>query len=233
MAAHRVSRATLTTQLEDALRLDIIEGVLAPGQRLRSAELTDRYQVSATPLREALQRLAAQNLVEIDPRLGATVAPISRSDLLDTYWLREVLETLALKRSIEGGDDAWRGRVKAAFEALATTPPHAVGDESLANALDWSTLHRRFHEELFSACDSPWLIRMLATLYDHSERYRMVSRRRGTRDTVEVHSPIYESTVAGDTATALTALATHLHETVERLEPHLRESEIPTAAEGS
>ena len=62
---------------------------------------------------------------------------------------------------------------------------------------------------------------MLATLYDHSERYRMVSRRRGTRDTVEVHSPIYESTVAGDTATALTALATHLHETVERLEPHL------------
>ncbi len=90
VAVQRVSRATLTTQLEDALRLDIIEGVLAPGQRLRSAELTDRYQVSATPLREALQRLAAQNLVEIDPRFGATVAPISRSDLHDTYWLREV-----------------------------------------------------------------------------------------------------------------------------------------------
>lgn len=231
MAAHRVSRATLTTQLEDALRLDIIEGVLAPGQRLRSAELTDRYQVSATPLREALQRLAAQNLVEIDPRFGATVAPISLNDLRDTYWLREVLETLALRRSMEIGDDAWRGRVTAAFQALSSTHGHPASEDSLEEALDWSTLHRRFHEELFSASDSPWLVRMLATLYDHSERYRMVSRRRGTRDTVAVHLPIYESTVAGDIEAATEALTKHLRDTVELLESRLLESEMAATSE--
>jgi DNA-binding GntR family transcriptional regulator len=229
VAAHRVSRATLTTQLEDALRLDIIEGVLAPGQRLRSAELTERYQVSATPLREALQRLAAQNLVEIDPRFGATVAPISLNDLRDTYWLREVLETLALRRSIETGDDAWRARVTTAFEALAATRGHPPAEDSLEESLDWSTLHRRFHEELFSACDSPWLVRMLATLYDHSERYRMVSRRRGTRDTVAVHMPIYDSTVAGDVDAAVAALAAHLHDTVDLLKSRLLENEMASA----
>jgi DNA-binding GntR family transcriptional regulator len=226
VAAHRVSRATLTAQLEDALRLDIIEGVLAPGQRLRSAELTERYQVSATPLREALQRLAAQNLVEIDPRFGATVAPISRGDLLDTYWLREVLETLALKRSIEEGDAAWRARVADAFEAFIGAHANPPAEDSLEIALDWSTLHRRFHEELFSACDSLWLSRMLATLYDHSERYRMVSRRRGTRDTVAEHASIYQAAVAGDTESAVSALAAHLHGTVELLESHLPDAEI-------
>jgi DNA-binding GntR family transcriptional regulator len=227
---NRVSRATLTTQLEDALRLDIIEGVLAPGQRLRSAELTERYQVSATPLREALQRLAAQNLVEIDPRFGATVAPISRADLRDTYWLREALETLALKRSIESGDDAWRARVTASFEAF--TGPHAIppAEDSLEIALDWSTLHRRYHEALFSACDSLWLHRMLATLYDHSERYRMLSRRKGTRDTLSEHSAIYEPAVAGDTKTAIAALIAHLRGTVEVLESQFPDDEGDGAA---
>jgi GntR family transcriptional regulator, carbon starvation induced regulator len=226
MAVNRVSRATLTTQLEDALRLDIIEGVLAPGQRLRSAELTQRYQVSATPLREALQRLAAQSLVEIDPRFGATVAPISRGDLRDTYWLREVLETLALKRSIEAGDDDWRARVKIAFEAFIGPHGVAPAEDSLEIALDWSALHRRFHEELFAASDSQWLQRMLATLYDHSERYRMVSRRRGTRDTVAEHASIYEAAVRGDTDGAIAALAAHLRGTVELLESQLPEGDI-------
>src|SRR5688572_6357929 len=83
----RISRATLTEQLEEALRADILDGVYRPGQRLRASELTDRYGVSATPLREALQRLAAENLVELDPRLGATVSPISEHDLRDIYEL--------------------------------------------------------------------------------------------------------------------------------------------------
>src|ERR671915_1528247 len=103
-----VTRATLATQLEDALRVDIIEGVLTPGQRLRASDLTQRYGVSATPLREALQRLAAQNLVELGPRLGATVAPISESELRDIYFLRQMLETVALERSIAHGDEAWQ-----------------------------------------------------------------------------------------------------------------------------
>jgi GntR family transcriptional regulator, carbon starvation induced regulator len=225
MAEHRVSRATLTTQIEDALRLDIIEGVLAPGQRLRSAELTDRYQVSATPLREALQRLAAQNLVEIDPRFGATVAPISRSDLHDTYWLREVLETLALRRSMGLADDAWRARVTETFEAFTRRSSAPPADTTLASALDWSALHRQFHEALFSACDSPWLQRMLGTLYDHSERYRMLSRRRGTRDTVQEHARTYEPAIAGDAEAAVAALAAHLRGTVELLESVFPEDE--------
>jgi DNA-binding GntR family transcriptional regulator len=183
----RVTRATLATQLEDALRVDIIEGVLTPGQRLRAADLTARYGVSATPLREALQRLAAQNLVEIDPRLGATVAHISQTDLRDIYWLRELLEGLALERSIERGDDAWERRVTDSWERFkAHGNKQRTG--TAEDALAWSDAHRAFHEALFAACDSPWLLRFVGTLYDHSERYRMLSVRSRLRDTLEEHA---------------------------------------------
>lgn len=213
----RVSRATLATQLEDALRIDIIEGVLTPGQRLRAADLTMRYGVSATPLREALQRLAAQNLVEIDPRLGATVAHISQPDLRDIYWLRELLEGLALERSIQRGDDAWADRVTMSWERFrAHGSKQRTG--SAEDALAWSEAHRAFHEALFAACDSPWLLRFVAALYDHSERYRMLSVRSRLRDTLEEHAGIYQPAVDRNAPEAVAWLRRHLANTVANLE---------------
>lgn len=213
----RVTRATLATQLEDALRVDIIEGVLEPGQRLRAADLTARYGVSATPLREALQRLAAQNLVEIDPRLGATVAEISRTDLRDVYWLRELLEGMALERSIERGDEDWAQGVTAAWERFRATAggPHAASANA---ALEWSVAHRAFHEAMFAACGSPWLMRFVGTLYDHSERYRMLSVRSRLRDTVEEHAEIYRPVIERRPEEAVAWLRNHLRNTVANLE---------------
>jgi GntR family carbon starvation induced transcriptional regulator len=214
---HRVSRATLTTQLEDALRLDIIEGVLRPGLRLRAADLTQHYGVSATPLREALQRLAAQNLVTIDPRLGATVSEISHTDLRDIYFMRELLEGIALERSMERADDEWARHVTDAWNALRELTKEGSPGTTRSDALSWSAAHRAFHEALFESCGSPWLLRFVVTLYDHSERYRMLARS-PSRDTLEEHEEIYRGTVARDTAGAVKALRRHLAGTVAALE---------------
>jgi GntR family carbon starvation induced transcriptional regulator len=168
--------------------------------------------VSATPLREALQRLAAQNLVEIDPRMGATVVVLSRSDLHDIYWLRELLESRALVRSIARADDAWEARVRRTWEALRHVAADADRDGPDPDA--WSRCHRAFHEALFSACDSPWLLRFVNTLYDHSERYRLASVRSRTRDTTEEHLGIYDPAIARDGEGAAAALRAHLKSTV-------------------
>ena len=228
----RVTRATLATQLEDALRVDIIEGVLTPGQRLRAADLTARYGVSATPLREALQRLAAQNLVEIDPRLGATVAEISRTDLRDIYWLRELLEGLALERSIANGDDRWAANVTAAWERFLS---HAGKQRTgtAEDALEWSAAHRAFHEALFAAADSPWLLRFVGTLYDHSERYRMLSVRSRLRDTLEEHRGIYDPAIARDPGEAVAWLRRHLANTVANLEQGISADDGQRALDGA
>lgn len=207
----RLTRATLTEQVQDALRLDILEGVFAPGQRLRPVELSERYKVSATPLREALQRLAAQSLVEIDPRMGVSVARISQGDLHDIHWLRGVLESMALERAIERGDEAWETELRAAYATLKGQ----TEDDPIA----WSVAHRRFHEALFAPCGSPWLLRVLDTLYDHSERYRLVSVQKGTQEAVREHNAVFAATVDRDKSRAVGALRRHIEGTVQLVEP--------------
>jgi len=211
-----LTRATLTGQLENALKTDIIEGHLAPGQRLRAAELTDRYSVSATPLREALQRLAAQNLVEIDPRLGASVARMSREDLRDTYWMHELLEPLALERSMERGDAAWEARIKELFDEFSR---HSrASREGVEHVVAWSRAHRAFHEGLLERCGSAWLQRILRLVRDHSERYRMLSLGTGVRDTVDEHAQILKAVLNHDKEAAVKALRDHLTATVTGIE---------------
>ena len=231
----RVTRMTLAGQVEDALRVDIIEGVLVPGQRLRASDLAQTYGVSATPLREALQRLAAQKLVDLDPRMGATVADISHSDLRDIYWLRELLEPLALERSIGLGDEAWVARVGRSWQAFrnaAEASEAAPEDDTTRDlTLGWSSAHRTFHEALFSACDSPWLLRFVQTLYDHSERYRMITVRRRTRHTIDEHASIYQPAVKRDAKAAVAALRQHLENTVSALEAGLQSHTAGTASE--
>lgn len=218
--AKPVRRVTLTAQIEDALREDIISGTLAPGERLTTAELTLRYQVSATPLREALQRLAAQKLVEIDPGLGATVPPISRAHLRDTYRAREMLEVAAVARSIERADARWEFRVRELFGEFQMAVALSQGgrDDGL---LSWSPAHRAFHEGLIANCDSPWLESLLHVINDHTERYRMLSARSGVRDPMEEHAAIFAAALARNVVAATDALRQHLERTVEVLERSL------------
>jgi GntR family carbon starvation induced transcriptional regulator len=223
-----IRRATLTEQIADALRKDIIDGSFAPGQRLTTAELTVRYRVSATPLREALQHLAAQGMVDIDPRLGASVPPISRAHLRDTYVVREMLEVAAVTRSIERADTAWAARLGELFvefqEAVAKSDRNA-------GVLSWSAAHRAFHEGLMANCDSPWLKSLINVITDHSERYRMLSARLGVRDPIAEHAAIYQAAVSLDVDAAAAALKQHLQLTVEVLERALPVSDGSTGTE--
>ena len=221
----RISRATLTEQLEEAMRSDILDGVLEPGQRLRASDLTTRYGVSATPLREALQRLAVENLVELDPRYGATVAPISVSDLRDIYDQLQLVGCLALERSIDRGDDDWESGIKQRFEALTNTMRRLESagdpDDDTRRRLsaDAGEAHWDFHNALYRACDSAWLMRFVQMLHAHSERYRRLAQNAGgqRRDTLSEHAEIMQAAVSRDRAAAVSALREHLAFTVRLL----------------
>jgi DNA-binding GntR family transcriptional regulator len=212
----RVLRATLTSQTEAAIRSDIISGSLAPGQRLPVTDLSEQYGVSATPLREALQRLAADNLVDIDPRLGATVARTSRTHLLDTYRIREILESLALEDAIDLATEEWERNAVSAFKDFEAAV--ARSNEEHAGAEAWAREHRAFHDALLSTCTSVWLHELLEILNDHSERYRMISAASGTRDPIGEHAAILDAALLRDKPAAVEALRHHMERTVEVIE---------------
>lgn len=214
----RVRRSTLTARTEDALRQDIIDGTLEPGTRLTASDLGERYEVSATPLREALQRLAVQELVTMDPWLGTTVAPISRAHLRDTYLIRGLLESLAVERSVTRADDEWELRVRDAFHRFERAVVEVDGEHS---ELAWADAHRAFHEAVASRCDSPWLQKMLTVINVHSERYRMLSVKTGVRDPIAEHGAIFAAAMARDPAATVAATTAHLSRTVEVIEKSL------------
>lgn len=96
MKASDMERPSAAGAYERLLRA-IEEGELAPGSRLREAELAERFQISRTPVREALGRLEAQGLVAHEPHRGASVAQLDYGQVSELYDMREVLEGTAAR----------------------------------------------------------------------------------------------------------------------------------------
>ena len=96
-------KPTIAGQVEAQLRHDILHGNLAPGAKLNLDKLRATMNVGLSPLREAVNRLAAEGLIEAEAQRGYTVAPISVANLDEVCALRLELEPFALRRSMENG----------------------------------------------------------------------------------------------------------------------------------
>src|SRR5664279_197028 len=98
--ASPVSSSTQASTVYDRLRDDLLSGRLEPGRKLQMRFLSDRYQIGQTPLREALNRLTADGLVEGREQRGFYVAAISRNELAELTMTRRWVESLALRQSM-------------------------------------------------------------------------------------------------------------------------------------
>jgi DNA-binding GntR family transcriptional regulator len=97
----RLLRETVYEQLRE----DIISCKLAPGTEIREAELAARFDMSKSPVRDALMRLEQEGLVITSPRQGYRVAPVSLSDVLDMFHLRAALERACMERIVLRASD--------------------------------------------------------------------------------------------------------------------------------
>jgi GntR family carbon starvation induced transcriptional regulator len=119
--------APLSEQALLRLRTDILKSTLAPGLQLKLDVLRLHYGFSSSPLREALNRLAAEGLVIIEDRRGFFVAPISITDIHEITRLRCLLESEALKDAISSGDDAWEATIISAHYRLERLESRLTG----------------------------------------------------------------------------------------------------------
>lgn len=188
---------TLAQAACKALRVDIIRGVRSPGERLRIEKLKTIYNVGPTPLREALQMLAADQLVLAEGNRGFTVAPLDLKEFEDLNRARTAVETAALRLSIADGGTDWEAGVVAASYVMKKE------DAALLQAQDgvtdaWEQANSAFHTAIVSACGSRWLLRVRRGLHDQCERYRRASvyRKRGERDLNAEHQAIADAALA-------------------------------------
>ena len=153
-ADHGPSRSSATATY-DLLLHTIESGSLAPGVRLREAELADRFQISRTPVREALKRLESQGLVVHEPHYGAVVARISDDQIEELYMVREVLEGAAAR---EAASHATPVEIDVLFEMLERDRSLVEEPRKLAHT------NRLFHARLRNASRNRYLSRTLENL---------------------------------------------------------------------
>ncbi len=218
---------TLANSAYLRLRRDIIEGTLKPGQKLRIEHLRDGYQIGASPLREALSRLAASGLVVAKDQQGFYVASVSPSEFVDLTKMRVWAETIALRSALTLGDREWEANIVACEHRMAQ-PRSAIA------VGEWERNHADFHHALISGCKSPTLMSQCSHLQDLAERYRWLSLRQSEarrlgRDIEMEHRNIVQAVLKRDVRLATFLMQEHLLQTTEIL---LSSNEPPEVVSG-
>ncbi|HUB48288.1 MAG TPA: GntR family transcriptional regulator [Acetobacteraceae bacterium] len=207
---------TLANSIHLRLRDDVLRGVFRPGEKLPIEALCARYGIGATPLREALNRLSAEELVIRSDQRGFRVAPISLGDLEELTrtlcWISEI----GLREAIRNGDTAWEEQVVVAAHRLSRVEREGAEGYSSFNP-EWETLHRTYHLTLIGACGSRWLVDFYAMLMDRHTRYRYLAFADAsvTRDAEAEHRAITGFVLARDADRAIAAAEAHIRLTAQ------------------
>ena len=143
----------------------IVSGELAPGTLLRQEQLSDQFEVSRTPIREALRRLAALGLVSIVPNKGARVRTVSRDDLREAFLVRAELESLATERAAERITEEQLDELELAearfAQASAVLRDHTRPEPERAGlTADWLVANYAFHDVIYEAAGAPLVARI-------------------------------------------------------------------------
>ena len=196
------SRSELAYQL---LKEKIVTLELAPASLLNESELMDELMLGRTPIREALQRLAWENLVVILPRRGMIVADVNFADLQKVFELRIELEAYAARLAAE------RALPRQVQEMEAT---FADADEIISNGDNSQLLilDHKAHIQLSKATQNEFLQDTIERLYTHVLRLWYVSIDRVGRlaEAISEHREIIEAVKQGDGETASQIMRTHI-----------------------
>jgi len=211
---------TLTERAAALVEAGIVSGALAPGSRLRISELAAQFRIGATPLREALSRLASRGLVVAIGQRGFRVSEISRDDLADLTRLCILIECEALRLSMRNGGGAWEGAIVATLHQLKR---HVAQSESGIGEgrPEFDTLHKAFHTALIAACGSPRMLAAHSDLYDQAYRYRriMMSAVEDKREFMRSHQDLADLVITRRVEEAQAKLAAHLTSTLALVYP--------------
>ena len=218
---HHPSEAS--TLSERAFRLvehDILAGCLPPGSRLGIVDLVRRYDIGATPLREALSRLMSRGLITGVGQRGFRVVDLSRDDLADITRMRIAVEMEALRLSMQQGDDAWEANILSTLHQIRRHIER-TGNNFREGTEDFDRLHKGFHTALLAACGSKRLLAAHSETYDQAYRYRRIMLRdfdSGKRF-VRGHQILADCVISRDIPAAQAMLTSHLQSTLDYVYP--------------
>lgn len=199
------SRASLASDIRETLQTEIETGTLAPGSTIDERALAARFNVSRTPVREALQHLAARDLVSISPRQGVTVARLSVAKVRSMLEYIGELEALCARFATRRASDALR---EALDQSLMACQQAAVEGDAAA----YGAANARFHDAIYEGSRNECLAAQIRSARRQSERYRVGdfrNRAQIARSLTE-HFEIARAIQSGNEAKASEAMLRHV-----------------------
>ena len=197
---------TLAESLRQQLEAAIAAGRLEPGARLDEQEIASQYGVSRTPVREAFRLLAANNLVELRGRQGATVRSIGAHALIEMFQVMAELEGLCARLAARRITAAGRAKIEEIHQRLK-----AVAE---TGAIDpFYDVNQEFHEAVYEASCNAFLADQTRRLRNQVAAYRRRVTRMPNRlpDTIREHEAVIEAIVANDGERAHSAMRDHVN----------------------
>jgi DNA-binding GntR family transcriptional regulator len=218
--------ASAEADAHERLRRAILDGELEPGRAYSQGEVSELLGIGRTPLREAVRRVQAEQLLTAEPNRRLQVAALDPGDLAELYAMRMMLEPLGVRLTVPRLGEGDIAAIARTLEAHVEACERA----SLEEARD---LHREFHLALFSRCGER-LFGEISDLWDHAQRYRRLYLRERADEIGLLHlarrdhEAILAAAEAGDARGCAILSARHLSHVALTLFAHIDAPEEPT-----
>ncbi len=162
-----VSHFTLRERIADAIRDEIIRGRLKAGERVSEPEVSSRYGISRTPVREAFRQLAAEGFLWLTPRRGARVTHLTEKDVSEFYDLKSVLEGYAARLAVDKLQEKDFQKMEQLNDQMERC--HQKGDlKKIAK------IHMDFHNIFLEAAGNEQLCSMIGQLANKFQRFTIL-----------------------------------------------------------
>jgi DNA-binding GntR family transcriptional regulator len=196
---------SLVESAYQTMRRKILDNVWPPGHRALEQELAHELGMSRTPVREALIRLQKEGLVEVIPRHGMSVLPVSADDMRDIYEMLTALESTAAELAVRRTPS--EAQLKPLLDASSDMRAALKADDLDA----WAAADERFHQHLVALSGNRLLIDAVQNCWDRAHRARMVTLRMRPMPThsTREHMEVVENIRAGNAHAAFEAHRAH------------------------
>jgi DNA-binding GntR family transcriptional regulator len=198
-------RGGRANEIRNALQDEIESGQLPPGSPLDERALAARFQVSRTPVREALQQLAARDLVRIAPRQGMSVARLSISQVRAIMETIGELEGVCAKLAARRVDDELRARLDAALQ-------HCQDAAIQGGTEEYAQANTAFHEAIYVGSRNPYLADLIRNARRQIYRYslRNFVTKAQINKSMQDHLKVARAIQDGDEAAAVHQMILHV-----------------------
>jgi DNA-binding GntR family transcriptional regulator len=212
--------ARTSDKLIDQIKQDIFSGVLRPGDQLEEADLAARFDVSRTPIREAIRSMVDCGLLETRPRKGAIVRKLSAKELHDLFQVAAELEGMACRLAAATLTQTERAAILAGLALCQTAT-------EVQDIPGYATANLAFHAAIHAASGNDWLVDQLQQIETRINVYRLMPYEVVGRlaTSLQEHSEIADAILDGRGDDANELMRSHMMLQGQRLPSLLKELE--------